>query len=357
MIQGIYTLQVDLTAGDQRHDQVQAANAKAIYATEGVSGVQLYQMHWDQMEQSPGVFDFSVFDQTVALLPSGFGLMLSIHGGLHAPSWLWQQQGCPTVAISFPHQVGGKPEPTTLPLYWVDQYLQAYIGAWKAFAGHINDLVAAGTLTADQVQGMILSIYHGLDSEMTIPWKVKGDDATSASNLEAYATAGYTPTAALAGWSWAVDELAELYPSATLSFAPMTPSTSLPWIDDDGNVIAKGDSTTDMLAYFEHAGETYGLRAMVVDTALATQARPPFYDGTCDAGCRMGCQTNAWGDGGTTESGSHKDQGSNDAAAFTSVLENGETWCAPNPVYIEVHPGDCSANAAAIGAFAARINV
>jgi hypothetical protein len=90
------------------------AKGKAIYQNTNLRGV-LVRVPWEEVETSPGVFDFSSITSEASNVKANgkSWSLVVIGGGTGSPAWLIDQLGAPYVTYSF-RGVGGY----RLPLYW-----------------------------------------------------------------------------------------------------------------------------------------------------------------------------------------------------------------------------------------------
>jgi hypothetical protein len=340
----LYVMQPEMTPGDPNHVAKQNANAAALFSAAGISGVMLHGTLWKDVAPAPGVYDFSGLDETLALIPGGHGLTLVLTAGLNCPAWLVSQAGVPAVDVDVNVKVGGAATRVAVPVPWDSRFQAAYVAAVAEMVGHIQAKYPALTIT-----GFVASLFHGIDCEMTIPWMVNNKPQTQ--NAQAWADAGYLPDAVQSAWFGFLQAVAAvLPPDCILEIAPLGTKTTLPWVDNNGDVLDAGGEAGEglLLGYYSGAAELFGARVRAQFVSLSTVGIPSFFMDAVAEGCVLGVQTNTWG--GQFCSGTHTDPVPGTAATFQLALEQA---AAAGAAYGELHDSDVTAwpdVVAAIGA-------
>jgi hypothetical protein len=107
-------------------------------------------------------------------------------------------------------------------------------------------------------------------------------------------------------------------------------------VNDEGAVVSPGNTSGQLAAFLAYAGATYPGRAMAFCTAGSTVPLPRIYTNARAAGCRIGCQTNAWGGSSGALTGYHSNPGPGGLEGLRQILAN----LAIYTNYVELHPAD-----------------
>jgi len=223
---GIYVITGNLkTAGSILPDTV--------YATPYIDGVVLGAL-WNQIEPSPGVYDWSVVDQEIMrAVANKKKIAVNVTAGAYAPSWLYE------TPYNVPHDTflwgnhdgaNGPCNPYVLPAPWDPQYEGAFGAMMTAFAQHLQSLPGAYAATSR----IRLTGINTLTDELHLAF------CSSSNGLALWQGLGYTPDKLLAAAEVLMSATNAAFPDKILSLSVIE-AGGLPLINDAGQAITVND--------------------------------------------------------------------------------------------------------------------
>jgi hypothetical protein len=233
--------------------------------------------HWDEIEPSPGQFDWSYLDNNVAgFAKLGMPVKIGIIAGNFAPTWIGSQLYTTT---------GGNGQnacrSVTVPLPWDEKYIAAYIAFTKAFAAHFasNPDVAAIELTQISSDTAETELPNNDGTEMRPRVRCPPPNDT-----EGWRAAGYTGKKVLAAWEKMTDAIAEAFPKQVLVMA--SSDRAFPKLGDNGEADERGAALSARMFTYGH--EKFGDRFWASQNGF----RPNHFDAQLMEWARAG---NPWG--------------------------------------------------------------
>jgi hypothetical protein len=204
-----------------------------IYSTPYIDGV-VVNGHWDQIEPSPGVYDWSIADQEITrAVANNKKITVNVTAGAFAPSWLY---GTP---YNVPHDTflwgnhNGANGPCiayVLPAPWNLQYEQAYASMMSAYAQHLKSIPGA----YDATTRVRLTGINTLTDELHLAF------CSGSNGLTLWQGLGYTPDKLLAAGEALMSAVNAAFPDKILSLSILQ-SGDLPLINDAGQSISAND--------------------------------------------------------------------------------------------------------------------
>ena len=223
---GIYVVSPNLKT-------LQTSLPDAIYSNPNINGVMVDGL-WNQIEPSPGVFDWSVVDQEITqAVANNKKIAINVTAGAYAPSWLYE------APYNVPHDtflwgnhdgVNGPCEPYVLPAPWDSQYEQAWASMMSAYAQHLQSIPGAYAATTR----VRLTGINTLTDELHLAF------CSNSNGLALWQALGYTPDKLLAAAKVLMSATSAAFPDKILSLS-IIEAGGLPLINDAGQVVTTSD--------------------------------------------------------------------------------------------------------------------
>jgi hypothetical protein len=205
----------------------------AIYATPYIDGVIVGGL-WNQIEPSPGVYDWSIVDQEITrAVASNKKIAINVTAGAYAPSWLY------AAPYNVPHDTflwgnhdgaNGSCDPYVLPAPWDPQYEQAWASMMSAYAQHLQSIPGAYAATTR----VRLTGINTLTDELHLAF------CSTSNGLALWQGLGYTPDKLLAAAKVLMSATNAAFPDKILSLSVIE-AGGLPLINDAGQVVTTRD--------------------------------------------------------------------------------------------------------------------
>ena len=301
-----------------------------IFATPGLTGV-LISLGWSDLVGPTGVIDWEPLDTAINQVPSNLQISLAIAAGLQAPNdYLKTIPGMPTIPLTINAKVHGPAVDLVLPVPFAPQFVFAYMSFIQEVYSHL-----VSTKQIDRVVAIRDALYSSRDSEMQIMWTDSAGPLPS--NALAWAKAGFRPSTANEVWTSYTQFLLNNFSHTTAIQALLTPNAIYPWVDNNGNVLIKNNSTETIEALIANAGSLFGNRICFMDTALSTVPVNSLFTGIAKTGAMFVAQTNAWGGPKGAMTGPHTNPIPGTQEGFESIFKNMQSF---GIKYAEVHGSD-----------------
>src|SRR5450631_2278484 len=204
-----------------------------IYSTAYIDGVVLGG-RWNQIEPSPGVYDWSVVDQEITrAVANNKKIAVNVTAGAYAPSWLYASPyNVPHATFLWSNHdcANGPGVQYVLPVPWSAQYEQAYGSMMTAFAHHLQSIPGAYAATSR----IRLTGINTLTDELHLAF------CSSSNGLALWQGLGYTPDKLLAAAEVLMGAVNAAFPDKLLSLSVIE-AGGLPLINDAGQVITTRD--------------------------------------------------------------------------------------------------------------------
>jgi hypothetical protein len=207
----------------------------AIYSTPYIDGVVVGGL-WNQIEPSPGVYDWSVVDQEITrAVANEKKIAVNVTAGAYAPSWLYE------APYNVPHDTfmwgnhdgaNGPCNPYVMAAPWDPQYEQAWASLMSAFAQHLQSIPGAYAATTR----IRLTGINTLTDELHLAF------CSTSNGLALWQALGYTPDKLLAAAKVLMSAVNTAFPDKILSLSVIE-AGGLPLINDAGQVITTKDPT------------------------------------------------------------------------------------------------------------------
>jgi hypothetical protein len=204
---------------------------------------------WDQIETSPGVYDFTSFDDDLrTVAAAGKKASLGIGGGAKSPSWICEggadagKAQCLSIVSSTKQGAKTGCVETLLPLPWDPVYQAQFGNMVKALGAHVEgDSTLKSTVILVKVTG-----FNYSDEETILPFQAGGTVACTIGNacksgscattaaLAALKAAGYTDDAAVSAFLTFARDFRDAFPGVPIgsqvsASLPSPSSDSLPF--------------------------------------------------------------------------------------------------------------------------------
>jgi hypothetical protein len=336
------------------------ANIDPTVFSQPVDGVFL-KLSWALIEPTPGVYDFTAFDQAINLaFENHKKVELGVTTGGLSPSWLMQSPYNVQSSVFIYSAHGGAKhacQTLTIPWPWDTTYQKAYADMMRALADHVRSVGADRIVTNVKITGI-----NTESEELHLPSSSgkTGDACTESDDVTIWQQAGYTPDKIINSYMSFMTAVAKAFPNRLLSQAILV-SGDFPPISDSGQILS-GENDPNYVdvkqAIVTEALQAYPGYFATNTTALTAYSQPTIVQTYAQQGAMTGFQTNDYlGINGGAGCGAPKANDGAvpcDSAGYFSILSNGidnysAKWIEVFEPNVQPFPDDIVAAMAALG--------
>ena len=300
-----------------------------VFNEPAIAGIYL-RYYWRELERSQGKFRWKDLDYDLdRVLAAGKKFSIGIHAGAFAPSWLYATgTGIRSIAWSeATHGRGVGCSDYTAPVPYDAPYAPAYIAMITALHDHLAARNALPLLAMVKV-----TPFNDFTEELHLPSSPYKPRSCESDAQSAWLALGYRPSLVLAAFKEIYLPMADLFPTAVLSFNTIQ-GNSFPGISEDGQKVRRTNDLAEHIIGYA-LRKTPG-RLTVEDTALSNvQSSPKLVLWAVSQGAIQGWQTNVHA---LLRAGCPNR--ACDSIGFAKLVRNGISSGAP---YIELWPRDAT---------------
>jgi hypothetical protein len=298
-----------------------------VFNKPGIAGIYL-RYYWRDLEPSQGKFHWKELNHDLArTLAAGKKFSIGIHAGGYSPSWLYATgTGIRSIAWSeATHGRGVGCTDYTAPVPYDAPYAPAYTAMIAALRDHLAVRNALPSLTMVKV-----TPFNDFTEELHLPSSPYKPRSCESDAQSAWLALGYRPSLVLAAFKKIYQPMADIFPTAVLSFNTIQ-ANSFPGISEDGQKVRRTNDLAEAIIGYA-LRKTPG-RVTVEDTALSNvYSSPKLVLWAVDHGAIQGWESN---EHAVLRAGC-PDNLCN-STGYTQLVRNGILSGAP---YIEVWPRD-----------------